>query len=88
MPIDTERLKMDNRIVCLNCNKLLANNAIIEDAIKGEGDNTQSIMCDCGEKITYWQITALLRGQKTIGRRFQNWFQTRTHAGAKEENKN
>jgi RNase P subunit RPR2 len=79
---------MDIRIVCPKCRKLLMNNTTIEDAIKGDGDNTQSILCDCGEKITYWQITAQLRDQKTIGRRFQNWFQERTHTGIKEENKN
>jgi hypothetical protein len=67
---------MGNQIVCPNCKKIISNNSIIDDALKGKGSNTQSIVCDCGEKITYWQITAQLRDQKTSGKRFQNWVQT------------
>jgi hypothetical protein len=32
------------------------------------------------ERITYWQITAQLRGQKTISRKFQNWVRTLSHS--------
>lgn len=64
---------MGNKIVCPNCKKTISNNSIIEDAAKGEGSSAQSITHDCGERITYWQITTQLREQKTFGRRFQNW---------------
>ncbi len=40
---------------------------------------SEFIVCECGEKITYWKITAQLRKQKTIGRRFQNWVGTLFH---------
>jgi len=73
---------MKNQIVCPNCKKTIANNPIIDDAAKGEGSAAQSILCDCGEKITYWRITAQLRDQKTIRRRFQNWVRTLSHSRA------
>jgi hypothetical protein len=64
---------MENQIVCPHCKKTISNNSIIDDAAKGEGSAAQSFNCDCGERITYWQITAQLREQKKIGRRFKNW---------------
>jgi hypothetical protein len=67
---------MENQIVCPHCKKTISNNSVIDDAAKGTGSDTQSILCDCGEKITYWQITAQLRDQKRIGRRLQNWIRT------------
>ena len=67
-----------NTIVCPHCGKSLSGNPIIDAAANGTGVNTQFVLCDCGERITYWQITALLRDQKTVGRRLQNWFQSLT----------
>ncbi len=64
---------MGNEIVCPHCKKTITNHQVIDEAGKGEGSDTQSLMCDCGERITYWQITAQLRDQKKMGRRFQNW---------------
>ena len=64
---------MENQIICPHCKKTISNNSIIDDAVKGTGSDTQSIICDCGERITYWQITAQLRDQKKSGKRFQNW---------------
>jgi hypothetical protein len=71
---------MENQIVCPHCHKTITNHSIIEDASKGEGSDTQSLLCECGEKITYWQITAQLRDQQKIGRRFQNWVRTLSHS--------
>jgi hypothetical protein len=65
---------MENQITCPHCMTTISNHSVIADAAKGEGSASQSIVCDCGERITYWQITAQLRNQKKIGRRFQNWF--------------
>jgi len=73
---------MENQIVCPHCKKTITNNPIIDDAVKGEGSDTQFILCDCGEKITYWQITAQLRNQKKFGQRFQNWVRTLSHSRA------
>jgi hypothetical protein len=70
---------MDNHIVCPHCKKKISNNPIIDDAAKGEGSDAQSYICDCGERITYWQITAQLRDQRAISRRFQNWVRTLSH---------
>jgi len=72
--------KMENQIVCPHCKKTILNNSIINDALKGEGSASQSVMCDCGERITYWQMTAQLRDQKTIGWRFQNWVRNLSHS--------
>ena len=71
---------MENQIVCPHCMKTISNNPIVDDAAKGEGSTTQSIQCDCGERITYWQITAQLRDQKTVSWRFQKWVRTLSHS--------
>jgi len=70
---------MENQIVCPHCKKQLSNNPIIDEAAKGQGSDRQSVICDCGERITYWQITAQLRAQKTLGQRVKNWFQALSH---------
>ncbi len=64
---------MENQVVCPSCGKTLPKNELIEDAMKGEGPHTRSMNCECGERITYWNIKAQLREQKTLGWRFQNW---------------
>lgn len=64
---------MENQITCPNCKKTIANHPVIEDAATGEGLGTQSINCECGEKITYWQITAQLREQKKLVTRLLKW---------------
>ena len=69
-------MKMENKIFCPKCGEPVLNTSIIDDAGKGEGSAAQSIICECGERITYWQITAQLRNQKTFGYRFQNWIRT------------
>jgi len=71
---------MENQIVCPNCKRTISNISIIDDAVKGEGSDTQSIHCECGERITYWNITAQLRDQKTFGVRFNNWVRALTHS--------
>ena len=73
---------MENQIVCPHCKKTLSNSSIIDDAAIGEGSDTQSMMCNCGERITYWQITAQLRDQKSMGRKLQNWVRTLSHSKA------
>ena len=70
---------MENQIVCPNCGKTQPNSPMIQDVIKGEGLDTQSMNCECGERITYWNMTAQLRGQKTLGWRLQNWFWSLSH---------
>lgn len=71
---------MEKQMVCPNCGKVLTNNSMIEEAARGEGSDTQSMNCECGERITYWNITAQMRDQKTFGSRFRNWLQTLMHS--------
>jgi RNase P subunit RPR2 len=69
-------MDMNIEITCRNCKKIIAINSVIEDAMKGEGSDRQSVVCEnCGEKISYWQITAQLRDQKKLGWRLRQWFQ-------------
>jgi hypothetical protein len=70
---------METSIVCPNCKKTMSGNAIIAEAAKGEGSDTQSVTCECGEKISYWQVTAQLRDQKTVSYRFQKWIRALLH---------
>jgi hypothetical protein len=69
---------MGNQIICPHCKRIISNNKIIDEAAKGEGSDSQFIICECGERITYWQIDAQLRGQKTVGRKFLNLFKKKT----------
>lgn len=71
---------MENQIVCPNCGRTISNNPMIEDAIKGKGSDTQSMNCECGERITYWNMAAQLRDQKSLGRRFRTWFKSLSHS--------
>lgn len=64
---------MENHVVCPRCKAKITHNSVIDDAAKGEGADTQSLRCECGERITYWQATAQLRKQKTLSWRLQNW---------------
>lgn len=67
---------MDHQVTCPNCQRKITGDPIIEDAAKGAGSDTQVLICECGERITYWQITAQLRDQKTAGTKIQAWFQS------------
>jgi hypothetical protein len=64
---------MENQITCPNCKKTISHNPIIDEAAEGVVSDTQSIVCACGEQITYWRIIALLRDQMcTVS--LHNWF--------------
>ena len=69
---------MENQITCPHCKRIIANNPIIEDAAKRQGSDTQAITCECGERITYWEIAEQLRNQKKLGTRIQHWFHGRS----------
>jgi RNase P subunit RPR2 len=66
--------KMENYIICPNCQRTITDDPVIEAAARKEGSGARSITCECGERITFWAITAQLREQNSQGRRFQNWF--------------
>lgn len=67
---------MENQIICPRCKKTITNDPLIDQAIKGEGASSSFLTCECGERITYWAITAQLRGQKGFLKRIQGWLQT------------
>jgi len=46
------------------------------EVLREAGSAARSITCECGERISYWVITAQLRKQKTMGRRIQKWFRS------------
>ena len=71
---------METHITCPHCKKKIENDPIIESAAKGEDKGSTSIICECGEKITFWAVTAQLRDQKKPIRRFQYWIQNLTKA--------
>jgi hypothetical protein len=54
----------------------MSNELLIDEAATGAGSASRSINCECGERITYWAITAQLRKQKTLGRRIQKWWRS------------
>jgi len=64
---------MENQITCPHCQRIISNNSIVDDAAKRKGSDTQFLICECGERITYWQITAQLRDQKKMGGKIQSW---------------
>ena len=67
---------MENYVTCPHCKRTISNDPIIDDAATGAGSAARSITCECGERISYWAITAQLRKQKTVGSRFQKWFRS------------
>ena len=70
------RLRMENQITCPNCKTTIANNPVVDSAAKGENLGSTFVICDCGEKITFWAITAQLRDQKKPVARILNWFRS------------
>ncbi|MBN2387144.1 MAG: hypothetical protein JXB85_08990 [Anaerolineales bacterium] len=64
---------MENYITCPSCKKTIANHELIEAAAKKENLGSSFLVCDCGERITFWAITAQLRGQKTLGAKIKDW---------------
>jgi hypothetical protein len=65
---------MNNQIVCPHCGKKISNNSVIDDAANGKGSDEQFLICDCGERITYWQIDSQLREQNSFQKKLSNWF--------------
>ena len=46
---------MEHQITCPNCQRKITGDPIIEDAAKGLGSDNRFILCECGERISYWQ---------------------------------
>ena len=65
---------MENQITCPRCKKTISDNLLVDSAAAGEGQSTDSYVCECGERISFWAATAQLRDQKKLSRRISNWF--------------
>ena len=69
---------MENQITCPVCKRTISNNAVVNLAAKG-GDHTMGseyVICECGERISFWAITAQLRDQKKPVERVLHWFRS------------
>jgi hypothetical protein len=77
--IDKEKT-MGNQITCPHCNRTISNNPVIDSAAMGEDKGSTFLICQCGEKITFWAITAQLRDQKKPVARIKKWFHKHAQA--------
>jgi hypothetical protein len=66
---------MENHIACPACKRTISNNPVVDSAARGEEHTMGSeyVICECGERISFWAITAQLRDQKKPVERFLNW---------------
>jgi hypothetical protein len=69
---------MENQIKCPKCGRMISNNPVVDSAANNENQGSTFVICECGERITFWAITAQLRGQKTLGSKIQNWFHNKS----------
>lgn len=67
---------MENQIKCPHCKKIIVDHPVIESAVKGEDRGSTFLICECGEKITFWAITAQLRDQNKPGARILKWLRS------------
>jgi hypothetical protein len=69
---------MEYQIVCPACKRTITNNAVVDSAARGEDHTMGSeyVICACGERISFWAITAQLREQKKPAAKFLNWFRS------------
>jgi hypothetical protein len=64
-----------DQVTCPNCGRIISG-AFVDSAASGEGSGSDSVTCECGHRITFWQATAQLRDQKKVGARIGNWFRS------------
>lgn len=69
---------MENQITCPACKRMITNSPVINAAANGEDHTTGSeyVICECGERISFWAITAQLRDQKKPAEKALNWFRS------------
>jgi len=69
---------MENQITCPQCKRTIMNNPVVDSAARGE-DHTMGpeyVVCECGERISFWAITAQLRDQKKPFEKVLQWFRS------------
>jgi hypothetical protein len=69
---------MENQITCPACKRTISNNSVVDSAARGENHTMGSeyVICECGERISFWAITAQLREQKKPATRLLSWFRS------------
>jgi hypothetical protein len=69
---------MGNQIICPECKRTITNDPVVDSAATG-GVHTMGaeyVVCECGERISFWAITAQLRDQKKTVAKLLNWFRS------------
>lgn len=66
---------MENQITCPACKRTITNNPVVASAARGEDHamGSEFVVCECGERISFWAIAAQLREQKKPAARFLDW---------------
>jgi hypothetical protein len=69
---------MENQITCPQCKRTITNNPVVDSAASGAEHTMGSeyVVCECGERISFWAITAQLRNQKKPVERVLRWFRS------------
>ena len=69
---------MENQITCPACKRTITNNPVVDSAARGEDHTMGSeyVICECGERISFWAITAQLRDQQKPVEKVLNWFRS------------
>ena len=69
---------MENQITCPACKRTISNDPVLDSAASGADHKmgSQFVTCQCGERISFWAITAQLRDQKKPVARILHWFRS------------
>lgn len=68
---------MEGRIKCKHCGKVVAaDDPLIAAARNGEGESSQFITCECGQRISFWDVTAQIRDQNKPLQKIIDWVQS------------
>jgi hypothetical protein len=69
---------MENQIVCPECKRTISNDPVIASAVRGADHamGSEYVVCECGERISFWAVTAQLREQKKPITRLLSWFRS------------
>ena len=69
-----------NEITCRRCGRTISNE-LVDSAASGEGSGSDFYICECGERISFWQATGQLRDQKKLSSRLGAWFRGLSKGG-------
>ena len=67
---------MENQITCPRCQRTITNHPVVDSAARGENLGSTFVTCECGERITFWAITAQFREQNKPGAKIMRWIRS------------